>query len=66
MDESTAFNQGSDARLRGEPLLACPYDPAMSRAWYRGWRDVDANLGADVKRRKVKSLPVVQDVEHSA
>jgi hypothetical protein len=46
-----AFGAGSDARLAGLPLSACPHDPlwerALSEAWRRGWWDVDAHWAAD-------------------
>jgi hypothetical protein len=46
-----AFGRGSDARLAGLPLAACPHDPLWQRplaeAWRRGWLDVDRYWAQD-------------------
>lgn len=59
-----AFNQGSDSRLRGEPMDANPYlkgfDANGHDHWRMGWRDVDAWYGRYVRGRWVFSpLPLV-------
>jgi ribosome modulation factor len=43
------FNQGSDARLAGDPIEACPFppgDPAWAH-WCEGWRHVDQHWAVD-------------------
>lgn len=43
-DDARAFNEGSDARLAGEPVTANPYtkrEDTAYFAWRAGWRDVD-------------------------
>ena len=53
------FNEGSDARLRGEPLTACPYYGSDQRDYYRmGWMDVEMNWG-EKSMYPVKPLPKV-------
>lgn len=56
------FNQGSDARLRGEPEGACPYAAGTwASAWRRGWRDVDEHWGELVRGRwPFRPLPEVK------
>lgn len=61
MDESTAFNRGCDARQRGEPLSACPFDVQRLRAaWNMGWRDAHHYWGADRQMGTYQPLPPVK------
>ena len=54
-DDHRAFNQGADARLRGEPQSGNPYrwhgTAAQMRLWYQGWRDTDRWWGHLVRGR---------------
>jgi ribosome modulation factor len=58
-----AFNAGSDARIAGQPITACPYD-ATGRVnqerelWKAGWRSVHREWGLDAKW-PVRALPAV-------
>lgn len=59
--ETSAFNEGADARIRGESLHHNPYDNTTDRAarnaWKRGWFDVQEHFGKDA-RWLVKPLPL--------
>ena len=56
-----AFNEGSDARIRGDGLSCNPYENESENYWYwdRGWRHVDSNWGVDVKKYTIFPLPSV-------
>jgi hypothetical protein len=56
-----AFNQGSDARLRGQPMTANPFSSGYPewRYWLMGWQDVDEHWGNDTNRT-IQRLPLVQ------
>jgi hypothetical protein len=61
-----AFNRGSDARLRGRPILTNPYSWAEAcvacQAWQAGWLDVHSNWGRHVRGRwPVATLPRVAE-----
>lgn len=55
-----AFNKGSDARLRGEPVTACPYswDESQSTAWRAGFLSVDKHWGIDARWPVKPLVPV--------
>lgn len=60
-----AFNQGSDARINGEPQTTNPYTGGGSpegSAWHRGWRDADLYWGSEVTRRTFRPLPEVKQI----
>ena len=41
-----AFNLGSDARIAGLPLTACPYPSAVeAKAWRSGFHDAEDHWG---------------------
>ncbi len=49
------FNEGADARFRGEPLSANPYygvNLEAVRAWAAGWRDMNDWWGAKAPRNR--------------
>jgi hypothetical protein len=61
-DISKAFGEGSDARIRGEPLSSNPYSSEFtheSKAWKRGWHDIDIAFGSEA-RWPVRNLPDVR------
>ncbi len=44
--QDRAFNQGSDARLAGEPLERCPLvATGLVMYWRWGWADVERHWG---------------------
>lgn len=47
MDIDLAFNAGSDARLRGEPMSAVPdaLHGLARRYWFAGWQSVHQGWG---------------------
>lgn len=58
--KSRAFGEGSDARLAGKPLTACPYPPGdQMNYWVLGWRHLAREWGLDAKW-PVRELPRVR------
>jgi hypothetical protein len=45
MKEKKFYDQGWNARVKGEP-----YDPKASRDWRDGWKDCDEAPAADRKK----------------
>jgi len=76
--DSQAFNQGCDARCRGEPHTSNPYFSAnrtLHGAWDRGWIDADIHYGRPQWMGaappwwkwwspKIVPLPQVKDLAH--
>lgn len=60
-----AFNRGSDARLRGEPMTANPYPSTTAISehayWRMGWQSVDQEWGSRSRpgRYWIRPLPLV-------
>lgn len=54
------FNQGADARHRGDPLNRNPFPPGTRQGlwWENGWREVEQHWG---KRAKwpIRQIPLV-------
>ena len=45
-ETAAAFSKGSDARIAGLPLVACPFpSSAAARAWRSGYKDVQNHWG---------------------
>lgn len=59
MDGAKAFSLGSDARLHGEPLSACPLTTKWAADWRCGWRDVDRAYATEA-RGPHKPLPPIK------
>ena len=59
-----AFNQGSDARLRGDPLDSCPIDRHVLLStwnqWLAGWLHCDQHWGELAAPGLVRPLPPVK------
>ena len=60
-----AFNEGCDARLRGEPITANPHkhvggNDDLSAQWARGWKEVHQFYGIEAKW-PIAALPRVRD-----
>lgn len=51
------FNEGSDARLRGEPCES-GYEGSAQIAWRQGWQDVDKWWGKRAKWPHMAKPPV--------
>ncbi len=61
-----AFNRGSDDRIAGLSLSACPYDATLQdnecTSWRRGWRNANRWWADDVGGRwPVRELPEVAE-----
>lgn len=64
---ASAFGQGSDARLAGLPLSACPYRSADGYScvyWKMGWWDVN-DFWANQARWIHRKLPPVREATHA-
>lgn len=49
IEPPAVYQQGRNARLRGQALDDCPYDSvAISSMWRAGWHDMDMEMGNKV------------------
>lgn len=48
---NAAYNEGCEARLRGEPYRSCPHTriTRLGVLWREGWRDVELEYGKDAR-----------------
>ena len=58
-DRDEIFGEGSDARIRGEGLSACPYTAPMRKWWKEGWIDAHMNWGAGARPQHTRPLPEI-------
>lgn len=59
-EHARAFGEGSDARLRGLGMAACPYPPSHTcrEFWILGYRHIAAWWGIEAKW-PIRALPEV-------
>ena len=57
--ETSAFNEGAQARIDGVAVDRCPHkeDRGARKAWKRGWEHADANWAREA-RWLTRMLPI--------